>query len=106
MFRWGFARSFRRRDSWRWGASSVPAQDAKPQPKLVIPPDVVPSTFRAFLVTDSRFPPLKEGEGKDATEVPNPLNRSGKIHCLVCENGLAPVVAIFVRPQASAFKGG
>lgn len=81
------------------------AQDAKPQPKLVIPPDVIPSTFRAFLVTDSRFPPLKEGEGKDATEVPNPLNRSGKIHCLVCENGLAPVVAIFVRPQASAFKG-
>ena len=64
---------------------------------------MVPSTFRAFLVTDSRFPPLKEGEGKDAKERPNPLNRAGKIHCLVCENGLAPVVAVFVRPEAKAF---
>jgi len=79
------------------------AQEPKPQPKTTIPPNVVPSTFRAFLVTDNRFPPLKEGEGKDAKEVPNPLNRVGKIHCLICENGLAPVVAIFVRPEAKAF---
>src|SRR6476646_8325141 len=72
-------------------------------PKVSYPADVVPATFRAFLVTDNRFPPIKEGEGKDARETPNPLNRSGKIHCLVCENGLAPVVAIFVRPEAKAF---
>jgi len=81
------------------------AQDPKPAAKTAIPPDILPSTFRAFLVTDNRFPPIKEGEGKNAQEVPNPLNRSGKIHCLVCENGLAPVVAIFVRPEAKAFGG-
>jgi len=78
---------------------TVEARQTKPN----IPPDVIPSTFRAFLVTDSRFPPIKEGEGKDAKERPNPLNRPGKIHCLVCENGLAPVVAVFVRPEAKAF---
>jgi hypothetical protein len=73
------------------------------QPKPAIPADVIPSTYRAFLVTDTRFPPIKEGEGKDAKQRPNPLNRIGKIHCLVCENGLAPVVAVFVRPEAKAF---
>jgi hypothetical protein len=73
------------------------------QPKSAFPPDVIPSTFRAFLVTDSRFPPIKTGEGKNVQERPNPLNRAGKIHCLVCENGLAPVVAVFVRPEAKAF---
>lgn len=67
-----------------------------------LPADVVPATFRALLVTDDRFPPIKEGEGKNAKEMPNPLNRAGKIHCLVCENGLAPVVAIFVRAEAKA----
>ena len=76
------------------------AQDPKVDPKL--PPDVVPSTFRAFLVTDGRFPPLRDADGKvlkgpDGKDLPDPRNRQGKIHCLVCENGLAPVVAIFVR---------
>jgi hypothetical protein len=78
------------------------AQDPKADSKVTYPPDVVPATFRAFLVTDSRFPPVKEGEGKDAKESPNPLNRTGKIHCLICENGLAPVVAVFVRNEAKA----
>ena len=76
---------------------------AAQQPKPAIPADVIPFTFRAFLVTDTRYPPIKEGEGKDAKQRPNPLNRVGKIHCLVCENGLAPVVAVFVRPEAKAF---
>jgi len=72
-----------------------PAQDPKPK----LPPDVIPSAFRAFLVTDGRFPPIKL-EGKEPQ--PDPRNRTGKIHCLVCENGLAPVIAIFVRadPQS------
>jgi hypothetical protein len=39
-------------------------------------------------------------EGKEPQ--PDPRNRQGKIHCLVCENGLAPVIAVFVRsdPQS------
>lgn len=65
-------------------------------PKL--PADVVPSTFRAFLVTDGRFPPVKT----DGKVEPDPRNRQGKIHCLVCENGLAPVVAVFVRSDLDA----
>jgi hypothetical protein len=79
------------------------AQEPKAAPRPAVPANVIPSTFRAFLVTDNRFPPLRDGQGKDAVERPNPLNRAGKIHCLVCENGLAPVVAVFVRPEAKAF---
>lgn len=81
---------------------AAPAQD--PKAAAPLPPDVVPATFRALIITDDRFPPIKEGEGKDVKESPNPLNRSGKIHCLVCENGLAPVLAIFVRAEANAVK--
>lgn len=43
----------------------------------------VPSAFRAFVVWDKRFDP------KDVR------NRTDKPHCLVCENGLNPVVAVF-----------
>lgn len=43
----------------------------------------VPSAFRAFLVWDKRF---------DAKDV---RNRTDKPHCLVCENGLNPAVAVF-----------
>lgn len=58
------------------------AQEPKTTPKAG---ELIPSTFRSFLVTDGRYPPM------------DPRNRAGKVHCLVCENGLAPVVAIFVR---------
>jgi hypothetical protein len=76
---------------------AAPGQD----PKAAPPEGVVPATFRAFLVTDGRFPPIKEDEGKGAKDVADPRDRTGKIHCLVCENGLAPVVAVFVRPGAN-----
>lgn len=58
--------------------------------------NVVPSTFRAHLVVDNRFLPKDK---KDAVkdEDRDPRDRTGKIHCLVCENGLSPTVAIFVR---------
>jgi hypothetical protein len=46
-------------------------------------------------VVDNRFKaPVKSADG---TESPDPRNRTGKIHCLVCENGLSPTIAIFVR---------
>ncbi len=57
--------------------------------------NVVPATFRAQLVVDNRFKaPVKTADGKEG---PDPRNRTGKIHCLVCENGLSPTIAIFVR---------
>lgn len=68
-------------------------------PKVKLPNNIIPSAFRAFLVTDGRFPPVKTPDGK---EQPDPRNRAGKIHCLVCENGLAPVIAVFVRLHGPA----
>jgi hypothetical protein len=87
----------------------APAQDPKADAKVAIPADVIPSTFRMFMVTDDRFEPLKDAEGKplvgsDGKPVPNPKNRQGKIHCLVCENGLAPMVVAFVRANPDNLK--
>jgi hypothetical protein len=75
-----------------------PASADDPKPNKFTS-DVIPSAFRAFLVTDGRFPPVKGPDGKDQ---PDPRIRAGKIHCLVCENGLAPVIAVFVRLHGPA----
>lgn len=64
--------------------------------------NVVPSTFRMQLVVDNRFKQLVKGT--DGSEGPDPRNRTGKIHCLVCEYGLSPVVAIFVRADVKELK--
>lgn len=57
--------------------------------------NVVPGSFRAQLVVDKRFKaPVKNADGSTS---PDPRDRTGKIHCLVCENGLSPTIAIFVR---------
>jgi hypothetical protein len=58
-----------------------------------------------FMVTDKRFEPLMDAEGKvrtgaDGKPIANPKNRTGKIHCLVCEYGLNPTIAVFVRADA------
>jgi hypothetical protein len=82
--------------------------DPKAETKTELPPDVVPSTFRMFLVSDKRFDSLRDPEtkmplkGPDGKEVPDPKNREGKIHCLVCEYGLNPVVATFIRADAGS----
>lgn len=57
--------------------------------------NVVPATFRAQLVVDNRFPPKVKPPKDDGDR--DPRDRTGKIHCLVCEHGLSPVVAVFVR---------
>jgi hypothetical protein len=80
----------------------APADDAKEEnAKGKKASDVIPTSFRAFLVTDGRFSNIKTPEG---VELPDPRNRTGKIHCLVCENGLAPVIAVFVRLRGDATK--
>lgn len=45
----------------------------------------VPDGFRSFLVRDDRYPAKDE------------KNRTGKLHCLVCEIGLNPGLAVFSR---------
>lgn len=47
--------------------------------------DAVPSTFRGFIVEDQRF---------DKDDV---RNRTNRMHCMVVENGLNPVCAVFTR---------
>ena len=77
-------------------AAREPAAVRAAPPKAT---NVVPSTFRAQLVYDKRFPlkvvRQKEEDIKDDDR--DPRDRTGKMHCLVCEYGLSPVVAIFVR---------
>jgi hypothetical protein len=70
--------------------------------------NVVPGPFRAQLVVDNRFPP-KARTGKGVTpkdEDRDPKDRTGKMHCLVCENGLSPVVAVFVRSDLKGQDAG
>ncbi len=78
-------------------ALSAVAQDEKqdePKAKAVKAP-LVPAPFRAFLVTDDRYPPkttpIVKATDRDSRD------RTNKMHCLVCENGPNPVVAVFVR---------
>ena len=63
-------------------ASAATAQEPKPPVK---DDKAIPSTFRSFIVTDKR------------TDIKDPLNRTNKLHCLVIENNLNPVVAVFAR---------
>lgn len=66
-----------------FAVAAVSAQDAPTKPPVAIKGGDVPSAFRAFLVWDKRF---------DAKDV---RNRTDKPHCLVCANGLNPMVAVF-----------
>ena len=67
-----------------------PGEEPKPAVKDA---NTIPSTFRSFIVLDKR------------TDAKDPLNRTNKIHCLVCENNLNPVVAVFSRSQPSKDAG-
>jgi hypothetical protein len=100
---------------------AAPAQDPKPKAKAdpaaeavaaaaafargTTVANVVPAPFRAQLVVDNRFKGMVKNP--DGTESRDPRNRTDKLHCLVCEYGLSPTVAIFVRadladPKAKA----
>ena len=55
----------------------------KPKAEAATKGGDVPSAFRSFLVWDRRY---------DTSDV---RNRTNKPHCVVCANGLNPVVAVF-----------
>jgi hypothetical protein len=70
--------------------------DGRTQPEAApASADTIPSTLRAFIVQDGRFPPSTI-DGKAQRD---PRDRSGKIHCYVCEYGLSPVFIIFLRAE-------
>ncbi|HEX4614042.1 MAG TPA: hypothetical protein VH092_38020 [Urbifossiella sp.] len=76
-------------------AAAAVAQEPKAEPSTAQPGQKVPDTFRAFLVADDRFPPKVSPPTK--AEDRDPRDRTRKMHDLVGENGLSPVVAVFVR---------
>ena len=47
--------------------------------------DPIPGVFRSWIVLDNRFAATEEG------------NRVGKLHCLVCEQGIYPTLAVIAR---------
>jgi hypothetical protein len=53
----------------------------------------IPTPLPAFVVYDGRFPPITQ-DGKTERD---PRDRTGKIHCFICEYGLAPTFVIFLR---------
>jgi hypothetical protein len=77
------------------------AQEPKDAPKEIASTgqkgELVPAPFRAYIVVDDRFP-LKVA-GSTSPDDRDPKDRTNKIHDLVSEHGLNPVVAIFVRPE-------
>ena len=65
--------------------------------------EVVPSPYRAYMVVDNRYPPKVAGSTNPDDR--SPKDTTNKIHDLVCEHGLNPVVAIFVRKEAKDLPG-
>jgi hypothetical protein len=66
----------------------------------------IPAAFRSYIVLDNRYPHRAKIDAKLEDLKPDqrdPKDRTGKMHDLVCENGLAPVVAVFVREDAKKF---
>lgn len=66
-------------------AAAAVAQDEKKADEKPPAADAVPANFRSFIVSDDRF------------DAKNVRNRTAKMHDLVTENGLNPVVAVFAR---------
>jgi hypothetical protein len=70
------------------GLAPLSAQDAKVSAE-------VPGTFRSFIVVDDRFAPRKTPVV--VPEDRDPRDRTGKMHCVVCEFGLNPAVLVLTR---------
>jgi len=87
-------------------AAGVAQEPKAAPPSTAKPGEVVPATFRAYVAADDRFPPKVNPPLKPDDR--DPRDRTAKVHCLVCENGLSPVVAVFVRghPKDVAPDGG
>jgi hypothetical protein len=66
--------------------------------------EVVPSPFRAYMVVDNRYPPKVAGSTKP--EDRHPQDSTNKMHDLVTEHGLNPVVAVFIGKDAKIAAGG
>jgi hypothetical protein len=67
------------------GAAGAQEKDKEAPPAKKAKADVIPGTFRLYVVSDKRYDPKDE------------LNRTGKLHDPVGEHGLAPVLAVFSR---------
>ncbi|HXD87413.1 MAG TPA: hypothetical protein VN641_13035 [Urbifossiella sp.] len=68
------------------------------EPKVPKSGELLPGPFRSYIVVDDRYPPKVAGSTNPDDR--DPKDRTNKMHCLVCENGLNPVAAIFIREDA------
>ena len=85
--------------TWAGMLALATAQDEKAKPAA--PAEAgVPAGFRALVVVDDRYPPKAAPAGKKAER--DPRDRTLKIHDLVTEQGLNPVVAVFSRTLPKA----
>ena len=80
-------------------AFGVAAQEA---PKAVATTgqkgELVPSSFRAYIVADERFAP--KVAGSKLPEDRDPKDCTDRIHDLIAEHGLNPVIGIFIKEDA------
>lgn len=77
-------------------AAAATAQDTPPAgPPAGLPGGLIPATFRAYMVADDRFPPKEKTA--DRPDGRDERNRTDRMHDLVSEYGISPVVAVFVR---------
>jgi hypothetical protein len=60
--------------------------------------ELVPAPFRSYIVVDNRYPPRVAGSTNPDDR--DPKDRTNKMHDLVCEQGLHPVIGVFVREDA------
>ena len=65
--------------------------------------ELVPAPFRAYMVVDNRYPPKVPGSMNPDDR--HPKDTTNKMHDLITEHGLNPVVAVFVRGEAKQGTG-
>lgn len=81
------------------GATLAAATSQQPKtPAVPKKGELIPSPFRSYIVVDDRYPPKVAGSNNPDDR--DPKDRTNKMHCLVCENGLNPVAVIFIREDA------
>lgn len=66
--------------------------------------DLVPSPFRAYMVVDNRYPPKVPGSTNPDDR--SPKDTTNKMHDLITEHGLNPVLGIFIGNKATVTKDG
>lgn len=85
-------------------AAQDPLSDVGKIPSKGRKGELVPAPFRAYMVVDNRYPPKVAGSMNPDDR--HPKDSTNKMHDLVTEHGLNPVVAVFVRTEPKKLAAG